>query len=68
MSMRVDRERLKIFIMNLRIREVADEEKLTDSELVEELAEYFETTPTAIDLEYKKPKPFYEANNTDFYD
>jgi hypothetical protein len=68
MNMRVDREKLRIFIMNLRIREVADEERLTDSDLVEELAKYFESTPTAIDLEYKKPKPFYEENDTDFYD
>lgn len=60
--MRVDRERLKLFIRDLRITEVADEFQLTDSQLVEQIALYFENEPKAINFGTKKGKGFWESD------
>jgi hypothetical protein len=57
--MRIDRELLKLFIRDLRIREAADEVKLTDSEFAEELAKYLETNHKAIKNDYKKINPYW---------
>lgn len=40
--MRIDREKLELFIRDLRINEYADQKKLTDKEWVQKLAEWFE--------------------------
>jgi hypothetical protein len=40
--MRIDREKLELFIRDLRINEYADQTKLTDKELVAKIAEWFE--------------------------
>jgi hypothetical protein len=61
--MRIDRELLRLFVRDMRIRAVADETELTDEELVEEIANFLETTPRAIDLNYKKPKLFSNNKN-----
>lgn len=61
--MRVDREKLKLFIRDIRITEMADEMKLTDSQLAEQIAQYLETDPKAINFFNGKPKPFWEEDN-----
>ena len=67
--MRIDRERLRLFITHLRINKAADEETLTDADLADEIATYLETNNNAVDLNYKRPKGFWEENNeTEFYD
>jgi septum formation topological specificity factor MinE len=53
--MRVDRDKLKLFIRDLRITEAADQVKLSDSELIEEIARYFENNTDAIHFSLKKP-------------
>lgn len=58
--MRVDREKLKLFFRDIRITEYADEMKLTDSQLVEQIAIYFETKPDAITFSTKKPYTSWE--------
>jgi len=51
--MRVDRDKLKLFIRDLRITEAADQVKLSDSELIEEIARYFENNTDAIHFSLK---------------
>jgi hypothetical protein len=55
--MRIDREKLELFLRNIRINESADQKKLTDKELVMKIAEWFEK-------EYLNPnqntKPWYQ--------
>ena len=65
--MRIDRERLRLFITHLRINKAADEETLTDAELADEIATYLETNNNAVDLNYKRPKGFWEENETEPY-
>jgi hypothetical protein len=53
--MRIDREKLKLFLRDIRITEYADEVKLTDNQLAEQIAVYLENTPNAIIVPSKKP-------------
>jgi hypothetical protein len=58
--MRIDREKLKLFLRDIRITEYADEIKLTDNQLAEQIATYLETTPNAIIFPNKKSYPYWE--------